>query len=358
MKEHKAFWDSLLRGSEAKKCLKEGRGYYFGCTKYSKIEFTYKGSVFDKSDSSVHFVFDMFSELPSTINVLIGRNGSGKTRLLNRLSYDIVENNDDSVFIPERPPISRVVAISYSAFDDFNIPEKERDYKYIGIRKRDEKNGDFVIKSSRDHWKDVSDALWEIEDVELLEEVERFIETSLSEHIEDAKDLKKLKASFESMSSGQKISLSIICQLSAFLEDDSLVLFDEPENHLHPGLLWSLMVSFDRVLKKKKSFSIVATHSPVILQQIPSDYINVVHRSGAVISAENLDNESFGENLQVIMEKSFGFVEPEHDYKQIIKSLIKDKGYGKDQIEGLFSKSLGLQARAFLSTATKKERND
>lgn len=363
IREHKAFWDSLTRGSEAKKCLKEGGDYYFKKSKRTKISFDYAGKVFDESNSFLSFEFDRVSDLPSTINVIIGRNGSGKTRLLSKLSEDIVMNNDDSVFLPERPLISRVVAISYSAFDNFRIPtfgagSEGNDYRYIGIRKRLEGEDGDAIKSSDDHWNDISIAIDEIEDENLLGEIEKFIETSAFDGVVNIKDRKALKPIFSRMSSGQKISLSIICQLAAFLEDDSLVLFDEPENHLHPGLLWSMMVSFDRVLKKKRSYSIIATHSPIILQQVPSNYVNVVYRNGSVVSADKIKSETFGENLQAIMEKAFGFVEPEHDYRDIFRFLKKDKKLGKSEIEALFSKELGLQARVFLSTMFKNEKND
>ena len=358
--EHKAFWDSLTRGSEAKKCLKEGGDYYFKTNKKTKISFEYSGKVFGDSDSRLTFDFDRASSLPSTINVIIGRNGSGKTRLLTKLSEDIVINNDDTVFYPERPLISRVVAISYSAFDNFRIPapgnssgSEGNDYRYIGIRKRVSGEDDDVIKSSDDHWEDISLAIDGIEDAELLQEIERFVKNSAFDGVIEITDKKALEPIFRKMSSGQKISLSILCQLAAFLEDDSLVLFDEPENHLHPGLLWSMMVSFDRVLKIKRSFSVVATHSPIILQQVPSDYINVVYKNGSVVSAEKMKSETFGENLQAIMEKAFGFVEPEHDYRDILRDLKSERGLSKENIEDLFSKELSLQARVFLSTIFK-----
>ncbi|MEH6565489.1 MAG: AAA family ATPase [Halopseudomonas sp.] len=360
VRTHKAFWDSLIRGSEAKKCLEEGEKYYRKIDKKSKIEFSYKSKVFKNAESKLDFVFDIDSSLPSTVNVLIGRNGSGKTRLLSKLSEDIVSGSDDRVFSPSRPLISRVVAISYSAFDNFKIPAVSesggKDYRYIGMRKRSE-HEEYKIKTNEDHWEDISNAISIISDKALIAEIERFIAVSMFEQVFNVQDLTALEPVFNQMSSGQKISLSIICQLLAFLEDDSLVLFDEPENHLHPGLLWSMMVSFDKVLKIKKSFAIVATHSPLILQQVPSEYVNVVNRYGSVITAEKLSTETFGENLQAIMERVFGFVDLEYDYKSIFASLL-DSGFTKENIEKLFFNGLSLQARTVLSTISKKEKND
>ncbi|WP_024952768.1 ATP-dependent nuclease [Cobetia crustatorum] len=366
IKEHKAFWDSLIREPEAKKCFKEGREYYLKNSKAGKIEFSYSGEIFKSSDSSVDFEFDISSELPSTINVVIGKNGSGKTRLLSKLCEDILKSRRGvKVFHPEPPLVSRVVTISYSAFDDFTLPgevygESEKSYKYIGIREfKKEPDGSvsYRIKTSEEHWGDIVKAVESISNTDLAKEVDRFVFTSGFKEVKDlvaSDSLQELKEVFSSMSSGQKISLSIICQLAAFLEDDSLVLFDEPENHLHPGLLWNLMVSFDNVLKKKKSFSIVATHSPIILQQVPRKYVNVVRKQDGVIFSDKLSNECFGDSLQSIMEKSFGFVEPEHDYRDVLRNL-KVKGYDKVEIESLFSEGLSLQARVFLSTLFKEK---
>lgn len=364
---HKAFWDSLLRGSEAKKCFQEGKLYYYGTQQQRRISFTYKAPIFEDEDEGITFDFDPFSDLPSTTNILIGKNGSGKTRLLGALAKDIVSGRNSKAFFPEIPPVSRVVAISYSVFDDFWVPndsfyESYKDYKYLGLKRYEPNYEKYVIKTQEDYWDDVKvslDALTQGRvDQELVDIVLGFVKLSHLVSLEDVEDIDSLEAIFRKMSSGQKISFSIICQIAAFLEDDSLVLFDEPENHLHPGLLWNMMVTFDKVLKKKRSYSVVATHSPIILQQIPSDYVNVVFKDSEIISSRKLDVENFGDNLQSIMEKVFGFVEPEHDYRAVIKSLINYKGYDIDKVESLFSKDLSLQARVFLSSAYKNFSND
>ncbi|MBW6100166.1 ATP-binding protein [Escherichia coli] len=46
-----------------------------------------------------------------------------------------------------------------------------------------------------------------------------------------------------------------------------LVLFDEPETHLHPPLLAVLMSALRIVLNEVDAFAIVATHSPVVVQE-------------------------------------------------------------------------------------------
>lgn len=255
------------------------------------------------------------------------------------------------------------MAISYSVFDNFWVPEGEelenyKDYKYLGLKKYNKKAERYEVKTQEDYWWDVETSLGQIlskshVDQELVDVVLDFVTISNLDEIGDIENLEELEVVFNKMSSGQKISFSIICQMAAFLEDDSIVLFDEPENHLHPGLLWSMMVTFDKVLKKKRSYAVIATHSPLILQQIPSDFVNMVSREGGAFFSRKLDVECFGDNLQSIMEKVFGFIEPEHDYRDVFKFLIREKGYEKEKIESLFSKELSLQARVFLTNSYK-----
>jgi hypothetical protein len=98
--------------------------------------------------------------LPHRTMLFIGRNGTGKTRALANLAYalmppqvfsaETVKNPPDVKLEPE-PSISRVIAISYNAFDEFPLPSKpvkaprlvgadyssRLSYKYCGLRTAD-----------------------------------------------------------------------------------------------------------------------------------------------------------------------------------------------------------------------------
>jgi ABC-type multidrug transport system ATPase subunit len=81
------------------------------------------------------------------------------------------------------------------------------------------------------------------------------------------------------MSSGQKILLIRLLSVLAELEDESLVILEEPEMHLDPAWarqLISLLLSF---FKSYNAHFLIATHSFSLLNAVPSDCI-LVAKSG------------------------------------------------------------------------------
>lgn len=98
--------------------------------------------------------FEVFADSnpPTNIHVLIGRNGVGKTHLLNNMTKSFIgldcENGkffefEEDIFgerekvKPPRKIFSRILSVSYSAFDPF-LPFSEKkypEYSYIGLKK-------------------------------------------------------------------------------------------------------------------------------------------------------------------------------------------------------------------------------
>ncbi|MBB2749791.1 UNVERIFIED_ORG: hypothetical protein GGI57_000457 [Rhizobium aethiopicum] len=87
------------------------------------------------------------SVLPSDVNVLIGPNGVGKSRLLHQIVEDWIEDREkveDGPGFLSRPSLSQIVVLSYSPFENFPVAMKSDDrqdmdaYRYFGLRGRDE----------------------------------------------------------------------------------------------------------------------------------------------------------------------------------------------------------------------------
>src|SRR5207253_92326 len=78
------------------------------------------------------------------------------------------------------------------------------------------------------------------------------------------------RAGFARLSSGQAILCHFVTALLAWIQRDSLILFDEPETHLHPNAVASLFLVLSEILTEYESFAVVATHSPVVIQEIPA----------------------------------------------------------------------------------------
>ena len=105
---------------------------------------------------------------------------------------------------------------------------------------------------------------------------------------------------FGNLSSGHKIVLLTITRLVETVEERTLVLLDEPEAHLHPPLLSAFVRALSDLLVNRNGVAIIATHSPVVLQEVPASCAWKIRRTGQAFPAERPDIETFGENVGVL----------------------------------------------------------
>jgi hypothetical protein len=151
---------------------------------------------------------------------------------------------------------------------------------------------------------------------------------------------------YNRLSSGQSILVRLMSEVIANIAEESVVLFDEPEIHLHPDALSALIRAFHLLLKEFNSYAVIATHSPLILQQIPSRQVRVFKREGGYPIISTLGIESFGENLTLITNEVFETSELYSNYQDHLRDLAKSYTY--DQIMEFFNNRLGLNAKVFL----------
>lgn len=154
------------------------------------------------------------------------------------------------------------------------------------------------------------------------------------------------EAEIEQLSTGHKIVLNIVVQLAAHLRRRSLVLLDEPETHLHPPLLGALLKAIHRLLEHYDSFAIMATHSPVVLQEVPASSVRVLSRFGDLADVSLPDIETFGENLSAITRNVFSLDSSETDFQGVLVELAAIMTL--EEIEQLFPLGLSDQARALV----------
>lgn len=359
------FKKSLIRFSEAEKAYKEGRALFtrlVGKTEDDRFSFKFLCQV-PGADAPHEIQFDFTPDQTDLhrIIALIGKNGTGKTQVLARFASAMSGwNKDAGEFIPERPNFSKVIAISYSIFDRFDRPEEGTEtysYVYCGIRR-----GNRNLPGT--HNGDQGDEIYSQEEIEeklltALQQVEEGGRSSqwgriLSELLEEKITIKKLRnregkliySVYNRFSSGQSILVRLMSEVIASIAEESIVLFDEPEIHLHPDALSALIRAFHLLLKEFDSYAIVATHSPIILQQIPSRRVRVFKREGGYPLVTPLGIECFGENLTVITNEVFETSDLYSNYQDYLRDLANSHTY--DQIMGFFDGRLGLNAKAFL----------
>jgi predicted ATPase len=373
---------SLLRSVSQTSVEGQFRRLAIGDSQLTPYNFTFylpKHSKSQGDDLKLNFNVVPKSNPPTNINVLIGRNGVGKTHLFNSMISALIEGNPQNVksgyftnsFDNSKNPFANLISVSFSAFDETNPIIEKRDktkflnYSYIGL-KRIEKNNEklppkspivlkneFVksveackVQGKKDRW---------IKSLEMLEADPIFREAEVSQigklNLND--EFKQLASSiFNKLSSGHKIVLLTITRLVETIEERSLVLLDEPEGYLHPPLLSAFIRALSEILIKRNAVAIIGTHSPVVLQEVPSSCVWKLRRHGATAIAERLEIESFGENVGQLTQEIFGLEVTDSGFHNILRKIALESENYEIAISKL-NNQLGQEGKAILRTLIK-----
>lgn len=329
---------------------------------------------------------------PSNVHVLIGRNGVGKSRcfdLLARTFLGLPAPDGGSPgqlistvghpFSDDKMPheFAGLVTVSFSAFDQYGpllapsgsvavryayvglVKEENADQSLtkhsFSLKSRAELTEDFVrsvgtcrIGARRERW---AAALKKLEADPLFEEANV---SSIAD--EDMRDWSNVaRATFHRMSSGHAVVLLATTRLIEFVEERSLVLVDEPEGHLHPPLLSAFIRALSELLINRNGVAIVATHSPVVLQEVPRDCVWILNRSGQSVRADRPEIEPFGENVGVLTREVFALEVTQTGFHRMISEASVGSTY--DQVREKFGDKLGAEARGLARALTLKPNN-
>lgn len=102
------------------------------------------------------------------------------------------------------------------------------------------------------------------------------------------------------------------------------------------------------MLSMLNAYSIIATHSPIILQQIPSKFVRVFDSYSGRLTTRTLELETLGESLSTITNEVFNTFESEQPYKEILKKLTSR--YTNDEINEMFGNKLSLNCQLYLES--------
>jgi ABC-type lipoprotein export system ATPase subunit len=155
-------------------------------------------------------------------------------------------------------------------------------------------------------------------------------------------------------STGHKIVMHVVASLLANAKHRSLVLFDEPETHLHPPLVAALMHAVRVVLEQKNAFAIVATHSPVVLQETLAKHVRIVERIESDFNVTQPSLETFGENVGILTYDTFRLTGESTDFHNSLDELIK--AYSSvEEINTFFTPALSGQALGYVMAGLAKK---
>ena len=310
---------------------------------------------------------------PTNIHVIIGRNGVGKTRLFNLMISDIYNLNHEKFtyndnIIEDKVHFEGIMHISFSPFDSTIIEKKEDDfylnYNYLGVNKINLpaeyssknileileeqmiKNFELCIsnKTKFDDWLDVIDKL----SSDLVFSSLNFNDISYFDAVSrKEKIIKNIKEKYILLSSGHKAVLTIVTSIVAKLAEQTIVFIDEPENHLHPPLLSTMMRVISSLLRKRNAVAIIATHSPIVLQEVPKSCVWLLNRDGDYITARRPSMETFGANVGSLINEVFGYEVQESGFHKVLTEIVNTYNSYEEVID-LFNGQLGDDAKSLL----------
>ena len=363
------FVTSLLRWGPAERALEDGPFIMEGIDETSQeLEFTFI-TKFGANEFATKLRYCNVEKLPGRINAIIGYNGTGKTRLLANLAWvaraelhsrrrdDIIERY--GYIQPDGIRFGAVVAISYSAFDTFELPwdsdhGSQFGYTYCGLRRQSEQGAKTGLKDVEEIAGEIEQAIARIntparrntlkDALKPLQDEPSFARAGYM--VDLLADGGQWRDEFDMLSTGHKTSINIIVQLVGALQHRSLVLIDEPESHLHPPLLAALMKGIGIALRAHRSYAVIATHSPVVLQEIAGCYAHVLQRYGTINKMIDPQIETFGENIGLLTSHVFNLDNTASDYIGILRDLASQRSL--PEIDQIFERGLSSQARALV----------
>lgn len=383
--EEEVFKTSLMRSVSWSAIHGQYKRILSGGAILTEFRFSYNRG---KSESNTGIEIDFHvtpnSKPPTNIHILIGRNGVGKTTLLNNMVQAVLsgenQHEDCGIFHDisgsffDRPVISQeyfssVVSVSFSAFDPFVPPFEQPDrnkgtcYFYIGLKNVFLENGesktklkdpvelceDFVRSLGACFSLQKKQELW-LRAISKLESDSNFAYMGLMRLADDeySQNLNYFAGSlFKRMSSGHAIVLLSITRLVETVEEKTLVLIDEPESHLHPPLLSAFTRALSDLLISRNGVAIIATHSPVVLQEVPKSCVWKLRRTGLEGHTDRPEAETFGENVGVLTREVFGLEVSKSGFHELLLSSV-EQGKDYEEILAEYDYQVGFEGRAIL----------
>ncbi|HCT77517.1 MAG TPA: hypothetical protein DGG94_13070 [Micromonosporaceae bacterium] len=359
---------SLLRSVQEHTATQQFHRIALGGLTLTPYRFSFHSPLLDNDQLPLRLTFavEPASQPPTNIHVLIGSNGVGKTRLLNLLARAVADGGvteaevgtvTDDLEGSDRP-FANMISVSFSAFDPFTpvrVPNGTAhaylslnrpivdDAQPMPLKDHEALAGEFstsMFGLTAERLQLWLQAIGNLESDPLFKDAEI---SSLAQTRHIGGSIQPAEV-FQRLSSGHKIVLLTITRLADLVSERTLVLIDEPETHLHPPLLASFMRAVSGLLLDRNGVAIIATHSPVVLQETPRSCVWKIRRSGSLVTAERPEIETFGENVGILTREAFGLqVEASGHYRDLRTAV--DEGLSFSQILDRFSDQLGAEAK-------------
>ena len=331
-----------------------------------------------ENEHQLRFNFEHGGFLPKRMAVIIGKNGVGKSQALGTIAKRALKGG--GLIDPEtkeRAQFNRMLAFAptQEALSVFPSPSRRRQYvrytRYALARSSTNRRVggliDAIVSVARSN-KAIKDASrWQIfhKATEALGDARSiFIWTrdggviplrSLNQggeqellqrfaSINTRRDpVRFVSGSALRLSSGEISFLKFAAYVSLEIDNSSLLLFDEPETHLHPNFIARFVSILDSLLAQTGSAAIIATHSAYFLREVFREQISIL-RTDADRRIEVLRPRlaTFGADVGEISYFVFGEDEPSY-LAQELERNIRSSGMTWDEILERYSSELSLE---------------
>lgn len=385
-KSEKVFTTSLTRSVSELTVSTQFRRVLRGEAVLTNFKFSYQDPGGEKrSRVDLEFHVDAGSKPPTNVHVLIGRNGIGKTTILNGMVKAVhPEYGEERTgrfvsedFFSSGSELSdgyfgSVVSVSFSVFDPFVPPPDNAEpksgpkYFYIGMKKgrlgsaagpvdalKSEAQliDDFVSGFGQCMSQETKSRRW-LKAIDRLSSDANFAAMELPLLAEmalrrDERTEEAVRKTLRRMSSGHKVVLLTITALVNLVEEKTLILMDEPESHLHPPLLSAFTRALSELLHDRNGVAIVATHSPVVVQEVPQSCVWILNRSGLEWRKDRPMRETFAENVGILTKEVFGLEVAKSGFHAMLQESV-DAGAAFDEIFNSFGKKIGIEGMSIL----------
>lgn len=324
--------------------------------------------------ASLRFEVHPDSHPPTNIHALIGSNGVGKTRMLGQIARAVADAaatasqvgtvTDLNSSVPVRvgrhdgrPLFANLVSVCFSVFDPFMVITEPNGTVHTHVSVNQPPDAQTGQAAPRTREALAEDFLATVESLTgarltrwqaalaTLETDPLFEDARMSAAADPPVAASDALGQFRRLSSGHQIVLLAITHLADKVAEQSLVLIDEPETHLHPPLLSAFIRAVSDLLIDRNGVAIIATHSPVVLQETPRTCAWKLYRSGGVLTVDRPEIETFGENVGVLTREAFGLEVTRSGFHREIEEAVSE-GLGYEGVLDRFGGQLGGEARA------------
>lgn len=371
-------WSKILINSSATKYAYE-KGYNIILSSINSPVYTVERTEhleLISNRKSIKIKFTNKLGLQNPIHAIIGKNGSGKSYHLKEYLKSYFKNYEESYY-SHKEVFSRIILVSNTVHDKDYTPSK------ICRDRSKRSNYHFISNTSLKHYNNIHTQGYKItlnsciEDIifreitrsgffnkanisdEVLEMINLNFDisvnsTNLGSKIDNVRSVSEALDFFKQsnnkystnsfnindinteinfisgdritdLSSGQITFLIKTLSILMTIETNSIVIIEEPENFLHPSLLIKFMRILKKILNETNSCSIIATHSPLVLRELPKEQVTIFSRFDNITSHRNPTIETFGADATELFQESFSDLETKASFRDTIREIAKSE---------------------------------